>query len=66
MKRKLLAILTSVLLLCTMLPLGAVGVNAETNGTYNGMTYVVVDDKVTITGYTEELPADLEIGRAHV
>lgn len=38
MKRKLLAILTSVLLLCGMLPFGAMGVSAETEGEYSYST----------------------------
>lgn len=37
MKRKLLAILTSALLLCTMLPLGAVSVNAATTTHYHSV-----------------------------
>ena len=61
MRRKLLAIVTSVMLLCAMLPLGAVSVSAVSTGTYNGMTYEIVDGQVTITGYTDELPADLVI-----
>lgn len=61
MKKKLLAVLLSALMLCAMLPLGAVGVSAATTGTYNGMTYAIMDDEVTITGYTDELPSDVAI-----
>lgn len=59
--KKYLSILLSVLLLCTMLPLGAVSVSAATTGTYNGMTYEIADGKVIITGYTADLPAEVVI-----
>lgn len=52
MKKKLLAILSSVLLLCAMLPLSAVGVSAEaTRGTTsNGIKYEIINDQVIVTG----------------
>ncbi len=49
MKKKLLAILTSVLLLMTAIPLSAVNVSAATSGDY---TYTVTDGEATITAYT--------------
>ena len=61
MKRKLLAILTSIVLLCAMLPLGAVSVNAATTGTYGGMNYKIANGEVTITGYTSDLPEHVTI-----
>ena len=56
--KKYVSILLSVLLLLTMLPLGMVSVSAET---YGGLTYIIVDDQVTITGYTDDLPSELVI-----
>lgn len=58
MKRKLLAIVTSVLLVCAMLPLGAASVSAETYGDYR---YTVSDGEVTITGCDLEVSGDLTI-----
>lgn len=50
MKKKLLAILTSVLLLCAMLPLGAVGVSAATTGTTGDCTWTLDGTHLTISG----------------
>ena len=50
MKRKLLAILTSALLLCAMLPLGAIPVAAATSGTTGDCTWTLVDGHLTISG----------------
>lgn len=51
MKRKMLAILTSALLICAMLPLGAVGVSAARTGTTSdGINYEIVNDQAIITG----------------
>ena len=58
MKKKLLSVLLATVLLLTMLPVGVTSVSAAT---YNGLTYEIVDGEVTITGYTDELPADLVI-----
>lgn len=57
--KKYLSILLSVLLLCTMLPLGAVSVSAE--NVYECLKYTIKDDKVTITGCTKDLPANVVI-----
>lgn len=48
MKRKSLSVLLATLLLLTCIPLGAVGVSAETSGNY---TYTVSDGEATITKY---------------
>lgn len=63
MKRKLLALITSILLLCTMIPLGAVSASATTSGgtTEDGLKYTVSGGEVTITGHTDDLPADVFI-----
>ena len=60
MKRKWLAVITSVLLLCAMLPLGAVGVSAETYY-YAGMYYQVNNGEVTITDSDSYIYGDLVI-----
>lgn len=57
--KKCLSILLSVLLLCTMLPLGAISVAAE--NVYECLKYTITDGKVTITGYTADLPANVVI-----
>lgn len=59
MKRKIMSILLSVLMLLTCIPLGAVSVSAE--GVENGLLYEIVDGEVAITGYTDSLPADVVI-----
>ncbi len=51
MKRKLLAILTSVLLLCAMLPLGAIPVVAATSGITGDCTWTLDGSHLTISGY---------------
>ena len=48
--KKLLAIFTSVLLLCAMLPLGAVGVSAATSGTTGDCTWTLDGTHLTISG----------------
>lgn len=51
MKRKLLAIFTSVLMLCAMLPLGAVSASAEvTTGTTGDCTWTLDGTHLTISG----------------
>lgn len=56
--KKVLASVMTLLLLCTMLPLGAVSVGAAI---VNGLMYEIVDGEVTITGCTDDAPADLVI-----
>lgn len=58
MKRKLLAVLVSVVMLCAMLPLGAVGVNAET---YGDLTYTVANGEVTITNCIDSVSNEVII-----
>ena len=58
MKRKLLAILTSALLLCTTLPLGAMSVSAET---YGDLYYKIADGQVTITDCDRSASGSLTI-----
>lgn len=62
MKRKLLAIFTSVLLLCTMLPLGAVNVLAAIYDPY--LSYSIDDGEVTITGCATSVTGGLDIPSA--
>ncbi len=56
--KKLLSVLLATILLLAILPLGAVSVSAAT---HDGLTYEITDNKVTITGYTDDLPADVVI-----
>lgn len=48
--KKLIAIFTSVLLLCAMLPLSAVGVSAATSGTTGDCTWTLDGTHLTISG----------------
>ena len=50
MKRKLLAILTSVVLLCASIPLGVVSVSAATSGTTGDCTWTLNGTVLTISG----------------
>ena len=50
MKRKMLAILTSVIMLCAMLPLSAMSVSAATSGTTGDCTWTLDGTHLTITG----------------
>ena len=50
MKRKLFAIFTSVLMLCAMLPLGAVGVSAATSGITGDCTWRLDGSRLIISG----------------
>ena len=60
--KKPLAILLSVLLLMTCVPLGAISVSAATSGvTEDGLRYEITDGEVTITGFTDDIPADVFI-----
>ena len=58
--KKVMSILLSILLLAACLPLGAFSVSADTV-TDDGLKYEITNDQVTITGYTDDLPADLVI-----
>ena len=60
MKRKMLAVLVSVVMLCAMLPMGAMGVSAETYY-YSGMYYQINNGEVTITGSVSGISGDLVI-----
>ena len=54
--RKILAILLSLILICGVVPIGAVSVSAETEGYF---TYEVENGKVTITGCDSSISGDL-------
>ena len=49
MTKRIFAVLTTLVLLCACLPLGAVNVSAATSGDF---TYTISGNEVTITGYT--------------
>ncbi len=58
--KKCLSVLLATVLLLTMIPLGAISVSAATYE-YGDLYYTINNGKVTITGYTDEMPVDLVI-----
>ena len=58
--KRLLVLLFGVMLLAVAAST-VLALKREAGGVFNGMKYTVSGDTVTITGYTDELPEDLEI-----
>ena len=57
--KRFLSVLLSLTMLLTCVPLGAVSVSAATME--NGLVYEIANGEVTITGHTDDLPAELVI-----